>query len=437
MNKIVGGIAHMTINESAKLARKASIQLAAMSSEKKNQALRYIAQKLEEKKEWIKTENQIDMEKAEEEKLGTPLLKRLKFDDAKIEEVTKGIQSLIELVDPVGKIQLQTELDEGLLLTRVSTPIGVIGVIFESRPDALVQISTLCLKSGNAVLLKGGSEAKHTNRALYEVIHEASIEMGMPEGWITLVESRDEVGEMLKMNKEIDLLIPRGSNEFVSYIMKNSDIPVMGHADGICHSYVDESADLEIGVKVVTDSKAQYVSVCNALETLLVHEKIAYTFLPMLKESLEAKGVEIKGCDKTRKIIACEVATEEDWKTEYLDYILSIKIVSSLEEAIDHINTYGSGHTDSIVAKSLEVIETFMNLVDSGNVSCNVSTRFSDGFRYGFGAEVGVSTSKIHARGPVGLEGLLIYKYKLVGNGHIVDDYATGRKHFTHKNIIQ
>ncbi|MGL5676099.1 MAG: glutamate-5-semialdehyde dehydrogenase [Cellulosilyticaceae bacterium] len=425
----------MTINESAKLARQASIKLAAIEGDKKNKALQHIALKLEENSARIQEANEKDMKRAEEEALGTPLLKRLKFDDGKIKEVAAGITSLMELEEPVGKVQLQTELDEGLLLTRVATPIGVIGVIFESRPDALVQISTLCLKSGNAVLLKGGSEAKETNRALYEVIRDASYEMDMPEGWITLVESRDEVSEMLKMNKEIDLLIPRGSNEFVSYIMKNSDIPVMGHADGICHSYVDESADLAIGVKVVTDSKAQYVSVCNALETLLVHEKIAAAFLPKLKESLDAKGVEIRGCDKVSTFIACEKATEEDWKTEYLDYILSIKIVSGIDEAIEHINTYGSGHTDSIVATNPEAIEKFMNLVDSGNVSCNVSTRFSDGFRYGFGAEVGVSTSKIHARGPVGLEGLLIYKYKLVGNGHIVDDYATGKRAFTHRKI--
>ena len=427
----------MTIYELAKKARKTSTELSTLTSEEKNRALQNICKKLQEHQEDIKAANEIDLKKAEEENLGTPLLKRLKFDDGKIKEVIMGIESLIQLEDPVGKVQLQTELDDGLVLTRVTTPIGVIGVIFESRPDALVQIATLCLKSGNAVILKGGSEAKETNRALYKVIRDASVEMGLPEGWINLVESRDEVSEILKMNKEIDLLIPRGSNEFVSYIMKNSDIPVMGHADGICHSYVDESADIEIGVKVITDSKTQYVSVCNALETLLVHEKVAPTFLPKLKERLDEKNVEVRGCEKTRAIIPCEKAVDEDWQTEYLDYILSIKIVSSLEEAIDHINTYGSGHTDSIIATSPITIETFMNRVDSGNVSCNVSTRFSDGFRYGFGAEVGVSTSKIHARGPVGLEGLLIYKYKLVGNGHIVEDYATGKKAFTHKKIVK
>lgn len=420
----------------AKKARQASIKLGTIDGETKNKALTAISQALQLNKEQIIQANSKDLEQAQKEGLDQPLLKRLKFDESKIKDVTAGCMSLCALEEPIGKIQMQTELDEGLILTRVSTPIGVIGVIFESRPDALVQIATLCLKSGNSVLLKGGSEAKHTNRILFELIKEASEKAGIPEGWIGLLESRDEVGQMLKMTKEIDLLIPRGSNAFVSHIMKNSDIPVMGHADGICHSYIDKSAAIALGVKVITDSKAQYVSVCNALETLLVHREIAEAFLPQLKEALDKKGVRIKGCEKTREIISCEPATQQDWETEYLDYILSIKIVDHLEEAIEHINTYGSGHTDSIIATDKKAIEHFMNFVDSGNVSCNVSTRFSDGFRYGFGAEVGVSTSKIHSRGPVGLEGLLIYKYKLIGDGHIVEDYATGKKQFAHTKII-
>ena len=426
----------MNIYEAAKKAREASIILQAVESDAKRKALESIKEALEAHKEAIFKANQVDLEVSEDQDVSMPVLKRLRFDEAKLQDVLDGIESLVHMEEPVGKVQMQTELDEGLILTRVSCPIGVIGVIFESRPDALVQISSLCLKSGNAVLLKGGSEAKETNKILFEIIKKASEEAGMPEGWITLMETREEVSEILKMNKEIDLLIPRGSNEFVQYIMKNSDIPVMGHADGICHTYVDEHADLDLAVKVVTDSKTQYVSVCNALETLLVHEKVANEFLPRLKESLESKGATIKGCAKTRAIIECEEATEEDWQTEYLDYILSIKIVSSLEEAICHINTYGSGHTDCIVSADEEAVQKFMMLVDSGNVFCNVSTRFSDGFRYGFGAEVGVSTSKIHARGPVGIEGLLIYKYKLMGHGHIVGDYASGTKKFTHKKLI-
>ncbi len=425
----------MSINEIAKDARKASITLAATEGQTKNKALKFIASELLRYADKIEEANQLDLQKAQEESLDMPLLKRLTFDRNKIMDSVKGIESLCLLEEPVGQVQMQTELDEGLILTRVSTPIGVIGVIFESRPDALVQIATLCLKSGNAVLLKGGREAEHTNRILFDIIKRATEHMGIPTGWIGLVETREQVGEMLKMNKEIDLLIPRGSNAFVSYIMKNSDIPVMGHADGICHIYVDASANLDVAVKVVVDSKTQYVSVCNALETLLVHESVASEYLPQLKQALEQKNVLIKGCEQTQAIIDCEKATEEDWQTEYLDYILSIKIVDSIDTAITHINTYGSGHTDSIVATDEQAIEQFMNLVDSGNVSCNASTRFSDGFRYGFGAEVGVSTSKIHARGPVGLEGLLIYKYKLRGHGHIVDDYATGKKTFKHNKL--
>lgn len=426
----------MDIVQNAKKAKEASIALAATSGEIRDNALKAISKALIQRADEIKKANAIDMANSEKENVAMPLLKRLRFEDAKINDVVAGISSLLKLEDPVGKIQLQTELDTDLVLTRVACPIGVIGVIFESRPDALVQISTLCLKSGNAVLLKGGREAKETNKILFEIIRDVTIEAGLPEGWIALMESREDVDAILKLDKYIDLLIPRGSNAFVSYIMQNSTIPVMGHADGICHTYVDKMADTDLAVKVVTDSKTQYVAVCNALETLLVHEDIAKDYLPKLKSSLEAKNVLIKGCEKTREIIDVEAATEEDWKTEYLDYILSIKIVNNIDEAIAHINTFGSGHTDCIITRDNEAAEKFMTLVDSGNVFLNVSTRFSDGFKYGFGAEVGISTSKLHARGPVGLEGLLIYKYKLRGNGQIVADYAEGRSHFTHKRLI-
>ena len=426
----------MDIVQNAKKAKEASIALAATSGEIRDNALKAISKALIQRADEIKKANAIDMANSEKENVAMPLLKRLRFEDVKINDVVAGISSLLKLEDPVGKIQLQTELDTDLVLTRVACPIGVIGVIFESRPDALVQISTLCLKSGNAVLLKGGREAKETNKILFEIIRDVTIEAGLPEGWIALMESREDVDAILKLDKYIDLLIPRGSNAFVSYIMQNSTIPVMGHADGICHTYVDKMADTDLAVKVVTDSKTQYVAVCNALETLLVHEDIAKDYLPKLKSSLEAKNVLIKGCEKTREIIDVEAATEEDWKTEYLDYILSIKIVNNIDEAIAHINTFGSGHTDCIITRDNEAAEKFMTLVDSGNVFLNVSTRFSDGFKYGFGAEVGISTSKLHARGPVGLEGLLIYKYKLRGNGQIVADYAEGRSHFTHKRLI-
>ena len=425
----------MDIKQIAQEAKCSSILLADKSTEVKNNALAIIAKKLIERKQEIIEANTIDLKRSEDENLSKPLLKRLKFDENKINDVVDGINSLIKLEDPVGKIQDKTELDEGLILHRVSCPIGVIGVIFESRPDALVQISTLCLKSGNAVLLKGGSEAKCTNRILTDIISEATSEASIPNGWIQLLETRQDVSEMLKMDEYIDLVIPRGSNEFVRYIMDNSRIPVLGHADGICHVYVDKDADVNKAVKIVVDSKTQYVAVCNATETLLVSEDIADELLPTLKTELEKKNVIIKGCEKTRTVIDVEEANDEDWKTEYLDYIISIKIVSSVDEAIEHINKYGSGHTDAIVTEDIKKAEKFMNLVDSGNVLLNCSTRFSDGFRYGFGAEVGISTNKIHARGPVGLDGLLIYKYKLYGNGHIVDDYSKNNKTFTHKKI--
>ncbi len=423
------------MQELAHQVKLASQKLAALNSEAKNKALSAIASALLQRQEEIVQANQEDLKRSEKEKIAAPLLKRLKFDEAKIIDAAEGLKSLMSLPDPVGKTQMATELDNGLELYRVSCPIGVIGVIFESRPDALVQISALCLKSGNAVLLKGGSEARETNRILADLILKATAEVGLDFPWLALLETREDVSAMLALDQEIDLIIPRGSNQFVRYIMENSRIPVLGHADGICHCYVDEQAYLEMAVKVVTDSKTQYVAVCNAAETLLVHQKIAAEFLPRLQEALEEKKVFLKGCPRTQAIIEVEPATEEDWKSEYLDYILSIKIVDSLEEAVEHINHYGSGHTDCILTQNAANAQYFMDYVDSGNVFWNCSTRFSDGFRYGFGAEVGISTNKIHARGPVGLEGLLIYKYKLIGQGQIVADYAEGRKHFTHRPL--
>jgi glutamate-5-semialdehyde dehydrogenase len=419
----------------AKQAKSASIPLSALSAETKNNALKTIANALVKAEALIIEANAKDLQKAEQEKLAAPLLKRLKFDKNKIKEVVDGIESLIRLPEPVGETISATELDNGLELYKVSCPIGVIGVIFESRPDALVQISSLCLKSGNAVLLKGGSEALHTNRILIEIIAKASVEAGIPNGWAHLLETRSDVNEMLKMDDYIDLIIPRGSNEFVKYIMDNSNIAVLGHADGICHVYVDKEADIDMAVAVAADSKTQYVAVCNAAETLLVHLSIAPKFLTDLKEKMDALHVELRGCERTLKYIAVKPANEQDWATEYLDYIWSIKIVDSMDEAIEHINKYGSGHTESIITKDNVAALKFMDLCDSGNVFWNASTRFSDGFRYGLGAEVGISTNKIHARGPVGLEGLLIYKWKLIGNGQIVADYASGKKTFTHKKL--
>ncbi|MHC4791229.1 MAG: glutamate-5-semialdehyde dehydrogenase [Planctomycetota bacterium] len=426
----------MNITETAATAKAASIQLAAVKTNVKNNALAQIAKALKQNTAEIISVNKKDLAIAEKSNLAAPLLKRLKFDENKIADVIAGIESLISLAEPVGKIITATELDDGLELYKVSCPIGVIGVIFESRPDALVQISTLCLKSGNALLLKGGSEATETNKILADVITTVSEKAWMPEGWIHLLETHQDVAEMLALDNHIDLIIPRGSNEFVRYIMNNTNIPVLGHAEGICHVYVDAAADVDMAVNIAVDSKCQYVAVCNAAETMLVHEGIAEEFLPKVKAALEEKGVEIRGCEKTAAIIDVKPATEADWSTEYLDYVLSIKVVGSPPEAIEHVNKYGSGHTDAIITDDSGAAKEFMDLVDSANVFWNCSTRFSDGFRYALGAEVGISTNKIHARGPVGMEGLLIYKWKLVGSGQIAADYSgPNAKKFTHRKL--
>ena len=425
----------MAIKDLAESAKKAQIVLSSINGELKNKALETIVQSLSANRYSIFQANKIDIKSAEALGIALPILKRLKFDESKLEEVCAGIRSLISLEEPVGKTLMITELDEGLTLQKVTCPIGVIGVIFESRPDALVQISTLCLKSGNAVLLKGGAEAIETNRVLAKIINDATVSCSIPQGWLTLMETRSEVTEMLLCDDTIDLLIPRGSNEFVKYIMNNTKIPVMGHADGICHCYVDKDADIDMAVRIVVDSKTQYVAVCNATETVLVHQEVAEVFLPKIEEALRLKEVKMFGDEGTLKIIAIEAVSDSSYDTEYLDYQISIKVVNDLSEAINHINTHGSGHTDTIITENATSAEAFMVLVDSGNVFQNCSTRFSDGFRYGFGAEVGISTSKIHARGPVGLDGLLIYKYKLFGHGQIVADYSEGRKKFTHKKV--
>lgn len=426
----------MDIQNISRQAKRAAVRMAALDSDTKNRALTEIVHALETHRAAIIKANQDDMAQAEQDGLAAPLLKRLRFDEGKIKEACAGLLSLIQLPDPVGITLSATELDKDLELYKVSRPIGVIGVIFESRPDALVQISSLCLKSGNAVLLKGGSEAARTNRILADTIDEATAKAGLPSGWLGLLETRADVTEMLAMDQSIDLIIPRGSNEFVRHIMDNTHIPVLGHADGICHVYVDRDADPGMAVRICVDSKTQYVAVCNAAETILVHEECAPAFLPMLHEALAAKGVEMRGCEATRKIIDVLPADEADWATEYLDLIVSLKVVPDLQAAADHINQYGSGHTDVIVTNDRQLAVHFMDSVDSADVFWNASSRFSDGYRFGLGAEVGISTNKIHARGPVGMEGLLIYQWRLMGSGHIVADYSgdKGRK-FTHKKL--
>lgn len=425
----------MDIRTEVKKMKADSPVMAALSPETRNKALEAAAKALLENKEEIFRANREDMENAEKSGLGQAVMKRLKFDEHKLEDVIKGIQDLIRLPDPLSQVQLARELDQGLELYRVTCPIGVIGIIFEARPDALVQISSLCIKSGNCAVLKGGKETARTNKVLFTVIHEAVTGCGLPQGCMLQAELHNEIDELLACDDCVDLLIPRGSNQFVQYIMNHTKIPVMGHADGVCHIYVDETYDMEKAIPIIVDAKTQYTAACNAVETLLVNRKAAGEFLPAVEKALTEAGVKLRGTREVGKIVSCEVMEEEEFHREYLDLILSVKIVEDLEEAVAHINTYGSHHTDCIITENREHALEFMQLVDSAGVYQNCSTRFADGFRYGFGAEVGISTGKIHARGPVGLEGLVTYKYKLFGQGQIVGEYVSGKKSFHFRDL--
>jgi glutamate-5-semialdehyde dehydrogenase len=423
-----------TVKQIAEYAKTQSYELASLPEEIRNAALANIAEALEAERAEIFAANKIDLAEAERAGLAAPVIRRLKFDEHKLADVISGIRDLISLRDPVGKLLSRRQLDTQLILEQVTCPIGVIGVIFESRPDALVQIASLCAKSANCALLKGGSEAANTNRTLFEIIHKAGVEAGMPDGFISLITTRAEISEMLKCHEYIDLIIPRGSNEFVRYIMDNTSIAVMGHSDGICHIYADKAADIAKAVPIIRDSKVQYAAACNAVETVLVHENIAQDLLPALADALKEVGVIVRGTPRVIDIVAgVDPATDEDFRTEYLDFIVSIKTVKSIDEAIAHINRFGSHHTDCIITEDAAAAKRFMARVDSAGVYMNCSTRFADGYRYGLGAEVGISTGKLHARGPVGLDGLQTYKYRLFGNGQTVADYADGRSEFHFK----
>ena len=425
----------MNIKEEAKAVKLASPKMAGTSEEARNKALLEVVKQLKARRQEIFEANAMDLKQAEIDKLAAPIIKRLKFDETKLRDVIAGIEDLVKLEDPLFKQDMHRQLDEGLTLYRETCPIGVIGVIFEARPDALIQISSLCIKSGNCVILKGGSETMNSNRVLFNIIYEAVIKSGMPENCMLQLEAISEITDLLTCNEYVDLLIPRGSNAFVQYIMNNTKIPVMGHADGICHIYVDKEADFKKAIPIIIDAKTQYVSACNSVETLLIHKDIVDEFVPKLYEALKENNVELRGTEEIVKLTGCNQGTEEDNRKEYLDYIVSAKVVNSLDEAIEHINYFGSHHTDCIITENSETANEFMRYVDSAGVYQNCSTRFADGYRYGFGAEVGISTSKIHARGPVGLEGLVSYKYKLFGNGNVVDDYAKGKKQFHFKDL--
>jgi glutamate-5-semialdehyde dehydrogenase len=417
--------------ELARQAKAASRSAARLSAGDKNAALANIASALLDRAQEILSANAEDLAAAltmiESGRLSASAYERLKLNPDKLRAVAVGVEQVAALDDPVGNVTLETELDDGLTLYRISCPIGVIGVIFESRPDALVQISSLAIKSGNAVILKGGAEAERSNRILFSVLRDAVASAGLSPELLQLLENREDVQSLLSAVGYVDLIVPRGSNQLVRYIQENTSIPVLGHAEGICHVYVDQAADLAAALEIVIDAKTSYPAVCNAVETVLVHKDVAAAFLPPMVERLLACKVEIRCEDKSAREFGLKgviAASEQDWSTEYGDLIVSVKVVDSLDQAIDHINTYGSNHTDAIITEDSEAFEQFFAEVDSAGVYLNASTRFADGYRYGFGAELGISTGKLHPRGPVGLEGLVTYKYKLVGKGHTVSMYA-------------
>ena len=405
------------------------------SADQRNRALRLMAEALNREKDWIFGANGEDLKRAEEAGITGAVIKRLTFDEGKLKAVTEGLLSLADLPDPVGRVRLRRSLDEGLTLRQISCPIGVIGVIFEARPDAMVQIASLCVKSGNCAVLKGGRETAATNRVIFELLSGAVREAGLPENCLIQAELHSEIDELLSLEDLVDLLIPRGSNAFVRYIMDHTKIPVMGHADGICHIYVDKDADEDLAVRVIVDAKTQYAAACNAVETLLVDRAAAASFLPKLASALTEAHVAMRGTKEAAAMLPGIITEGADFRTEYLDYTVSIGLVDGVREAVDHINTYGSHHTDAIMTENDEAAAYFARMVDSAGVYRNCSTRFADGFRYGFGAEVGISTGKLHARGPVGLEGLMTYKYELTGHGHTVGDYASGERSFHFRDL--
>jgi glutamate-5-semialdehyde dehydrogenase len=432
----------MQIHDVARRAKDAAWRLSVLPTETKDQVLEAIATALLEHQTDILTANQHDIVRTSDlvrrGVLSKPLLDRLKLTPHKVHDMATGVRSVARLPDPVGRVLSAIELDTGLVVTQVTSPIGVIGAIFESRPDAVPQIASLCWKAGNAVIMKGGSEAMASNQVLGSCIRDAiaSVDKACVDA-VQMIETREDVNALLQLDAYIDLFIPRGSNDFVRYIQEHTRVPVLGHAEGLCHAYVDQGADLARAVAICYDAKVQYPAVCNAVETVLVHRHVAAEFLPLLAQAYHQAGVDMRGCPETRTILPdIAAASEADWDTEYLDLIVAIRVVDSLEDAIAHINRHGSGHTDTIITEEPAAAAQFLEQVDSATVIHNASTRFADGFRFGKGAEVGISTNKTHARGPVGLDGLVIYKYRLVGQGHVVADYVGPQaKPFTHRPL--
>jgi glutamate-5-semialdehyde dehydrogenase len=420
----------------ATAARAATRRLATTDTVTRNRVLATLVEGLLREEATILAANAQDVAAAQGS-LSPSAFQRLKLDAAKLRDMAAGVRAVAALPDPLNVVSLHRELDAGLELSRVSCPLGVLGVVFESRPDALIQISALALKSGNAVLLKGGREARHSNAALLACVRSALRACGQPEAAVQGLEDRDSVEALLGLSDLVDLIIPRGSNALVQHIQASTRIPVLGHAEGICHVYLDAAADTAMAVALVRDAKLQYPSACNAAETVLIHAAAAPCLLPALAADLGAQGVELRGCERCRGLVpSLGVATEADWDTEYGEPILALKIVDDLDAALAHIAAHGSGHTEAIVTEDPEAAARFLAEVDAAGVFHNASTRFADGFRYGFGAEVGISTGRIHARGPVGLEGLLSHRYLLRGSGQRVEDYSgSGARPFTHRNL--
>jgi glutamate-5-semialdehyde dehydrogenase len=443
----------MTVRERAGLGKKAAEAMLGLDARTRDRALEAIAEALKAASGEIAQANAADLEAAKIDGLPGPLLKRLAFDERKRMLVLDGIAALRRMSDPLGRVLSARKLDEGLILRQITCPIGLIAMIFESRPDALVQMATLCAKSGNAVLLKGGREAARTNRVLSSVIAKAGEDAGLPTGWLSILETREEIAELITLDDLVDLVVPRGSKEFVASIQRSSRIPVLGHSDGVCHVYLHEDADPAMAAAVVVDSKTQSPATCNAAEVLLVHSAFAAKNLVDIARALRNAKVRLHPCPRSAAIFEktgfapgegegdvsdhSRWAIQENWSVEYLDYEMAVKIVDSLDEAIGHINSFGSGHTDSIVSASADAAARFMDRVDSASVYHNASTRFADGYVYGLGAEIGISTGKLHARGPVGLEGLCTYKWKLFGSGQILADYATGKKRYLHEDLVE
>ena len=423
------------LKEKALKVRKAATKICQNSNDQRRDALNQMADSLVSYSDEILEANDYDFNIAKKKGISQSLLSRLKLSKEKLLHGIEGVRKVRDLSDPIGQVQINKKLASGLILQRKTVPIGVIGVIFESRPDAFIQISSLALRSGNAAILKGGSEASQTNEAIFNALRSGLNRSSLDGNALCLLTSRKDSLSMLHLDKEISLIIPRGSNELVKFIQSNTRIPVLGHADGICHLYIDYESDINLGIKVALDSKVQYPAACNAIETLLIHKDIAKEFLSKAIPIFDSQKIELRGDSKSISFGVKLSAESQDWSTEYLDLILSVKIVDDLNDAIEHIQTFGSKHTDGIITDNYKTASLFMNAVDSAGVFHNCSTRFADGFRYGFGAEVGISTQSLPPRGPVGLEGLVTYKYFLTGEGHIVDDFSSGKEKFIHEDL--